>query len=159
LAGDDEKRRHDARLILGGLTPDDPVAPEALVSRLTETDEDIVFWAVIGLARLEDRAAVGLSAISRVAARHPAFGVRQAALEALPRIAAKDPEIKPVLVHALVDESPWVRQSALRAFISVPALDASYLAAIRALEHDPDEIVRHQAEVTLRNIRLRGSAA
>ena len=153
------EQRHEAQLIFGGLVPEDPVAPETLMARLQDPNTDIVFWAVIALARLERRAAPALSALRQLATTHPAFGVRAAALDALSHISSEDPVSKQAFLYALGDESAWVRAGALRAFISVPDLDDTDLAAIRALAQDPESVVVQQVEITLRNIRLRTGPA
>jgi HEAT repeat protein len=155
LRSDDAELRHEATLILGGLVPEDPVSPEPLLVRLSDSDKDVVFWSIVGLTCLEHQATPALPLLIRVAATHPVFGIRQAALEALPRIAAEDVAVKRALLYSLRDDSPWVRQSALRALIYVPGLDVTELEAIRALEADPDPMVSSQVEITLRNIRLR----
>lgn len=159
LTGPDEKRRHDATLILGGLTPDDPVAAEPLIARLTDPDRRIVFWAVVGLACMRHRAAAALPALVQLAAAHPAFGVRQGALIALGRVAPDQVLAKQAMLYALGDESLWVRKEALSALIQVPGVTEHDLAAIRVLEQDPEPKVRRQVEITLRNIRLRGGPA
>jgi HEAT repeat protein len=143
LAGSHEERRHDATLILGGLTPDDPVDPDPLIARLADPNPDIVFWAVVGLTCLE----------------HAAFGNRQAALGALARVAPREPVARRAILYALGDESLWVRMGALQALIEIPELSEDDLAAIRSLEQDPEPFVRDQVEITLRNIRLRPAPA
>ena len=159
LRGNDEERRHEATLMLGGLVPDDPVGPEAFIPRLESPDQDTVFWAVTALACLERRSIVALPALIQVGASHAAFGVRQAALGALTRIAPFHPAAKHALLYALGDDSLWVRTSALAALIDVTELNETELAAIRALEQDPEPFVRDQVEITLRNSRLRASPA
>lgn len=155
IRSDDPERRRDATLILGGLTPDDNVSAASLVGHLQDADSDVVFWAVIGLACLGHRAAQAVPALIQVGTRHPQDGVRQAALEALPRISPADLAAKNALLYTLRDSSHWVRQTALRALIDMTALDSVDLDAIRALESDQEPFVRHQLEITLRNIKLR----
>jgi HEAT repeat protein len=159
LSSGQTEQRDEAKLILGGLVPEDPVAPETLMAQLQNPSTDIVFWAVIALDRLERRAAPALPALRQLATSHPAFGVRDAAIAALSRIASADPVSKQAFLYALGDESAWVRASALRAFINVPDLADTDLAAIRALAQDPESMVVHQVEITLRNIRLRTGPA
>jgi HEAT repeat protein len=159
LDGSHEKRRQEAKLILGGLTPDDPIAPEPLIARLADPNPEIVFWAVVGLSCMERRSAAALLQLIRVASLHTAFGNRQAALEALARVAPREPVAKQAILYALGDESLWVRIGALRALIEIPELSEDDLAAIRTLEDDPETMVRDQAEITLRNIRLRPEPA
>ena len=159
LVGSDEKLRHDAKLLLGGLTPEDPVPPEPLIARLTDRDPRTVFWAVVGLTCLRPRATAAVSGLAHLATADPAFGTRQAAIGALVRVAPRDPVAKRAILNGLVDDSFWVRAEALRALIQVPELDQGDMEAIRALERDSEAVVRNQVEVTLRNIRLQGSPA
>ena len=66
----------------------------------------------------------------------------------------------PALVQVAVSHHAFVgTRFRARAFSQVLELDSTDIAAITILERDPDEQVRHQVEMTLGNIRLRGTAA
>jgi HEAT repeat protein len=159
LTGRDPKKRQEATLILGGLLPDDAVAVEELAARLRDPNDEVVFWAMTGLACLESRASPALEELRRIAASHPRFGLRQGAVHALTRIAPADPLTKVALLDALRDSSPFVRRQTLQGLIEVPELSAGDLGAIQELENDPDPAVRNWVEISLHNIRLRESPA
>ena len=155
LTGPDEQRAHDATIILGGIEPADgiPVAP--LVERLDSDKEYVQFWALIALGRLEDNAVIAAPRIREMARSHKAFGLRQAAIMAIKRIAPADPATKETLTFTLRDPNPFVRRETLQAFIDVPALTQSDLQLIAAAANDEDETVARWSEVALRNVRLK----
>lgn len=147
--------RKRATLILGGLEPTDDVPVEPLVGRLRDGREDVVFWALVGVARLGARARAALPDICRIAVAHEAFGVRQAAIGALVDIGPGEPDTIATLRLALRDGSPYVRREALEAIIEVPQLTEADLGAIAEMARDEDETVADWSEIALRNIRLR----
>ena len=159
LTGPDAQRRKEATLILGGLQPEDPVDPAALIARLEDSSSDRVFWAIIGLSCLGPRAEAAVPKLAQVSAADPAFGHRQAALGALVRVGPRSLLAKQAILYALGDKNFWVRHSALEALISISELTADDLSAINKMEEDPEPLVRDQVEITLRNIRRRGSPA
>ena len=144
-------------LHLGGVTPDDRVPLQPLIDAVSRGREPEVFWAVVALGRLKDPAAVAVPLLCKVAAEHPAFGVRQAALIAIAKIAPGDERVKAAVLAAFKDPSPFVRRQALQETIKLGGLTPDELAAIKACENDPDEAVADWSEIALRNIRLRGT--
>jgi HEAT repeat protein len=155
LTGSDRALRKRASLIIGGLEPTDDVALEPFVARLRGPDDDVVFWAVVGLARLGPRVLAALSEICHVAVTHSAFGVRQEAVSALSRIGPEDPRAVATLRIALRDASPFVRRQALQAMIRVPQLEPTDIVLIASMADDSDETVASWSEIALRNIKLR----
>jgi HEAT repeat protein len=130
-----------------------PVAP--FVAQLRDPDEDVLFWALVGLKRIGKRSAPALQEIGQLALRNPAFGVRQVAVGALSRVAPSDPRTIRTLRKAFADESPFVRRSALQGAIDARGLSAADLRHIARLGDDPDEAVASSSEIALRNIRIR----
>jgi HEAT repeat protein len=155
LRGQNQKLRKRATLILGGLEPTDEVAVTPLQDRLADDDADVVFWAIIGLQRLGERALSSAPMVAEIATRHPTFGVRQAAVGALPMVGPTEPCSLLALRAALRDESPFVRREALQAFVGIPNLEARDLETIADMSKDPDEAVAMWSEIALRNISLR----
>ena len=94
-----------------------------------------------------------------ISARHQSFGIRQAAVDALARVAPERPPVKAALLAALHDESPFVRREALQALIVIPALEPADILTIRELERDPHEDVSRWSEIALRNIRAKRADA
>ena len=154
LTGRDDKRAHEATMILGGLEPSDPVPIPPLVQRLDASTEKAQFWAIIALGRLEINALSAAPRLREIARAHEAFGLRQAAILALKRIAPADPATKETLKLGLGDPNPFVRRETLRAFIDVPNLTPADLQLIAAAATDSNEAVAAWSEIALRNIRL-----
>ena len=148
-------RRHEAKLILGGLLPTDPVPVAPLLARLTHANEEIVFWSIVALGRLEVRASAAATEVERLVVAHPAFRVREAAIDALAKIAPTAPGTWRSIQVAFQDTSALVRRQALQASIAVPSLTSDDLAVIESLQIDGDEAVRRWSEIALRNIALR----
>jgi HEAT repeat protein len=132
-----------------------PLEPVLMVLR--SSDSKKVFRAVIELDRLGDRARAAIPELLRIATSDD-VGLRQAAVGALADVAPDDPRAKAAALQALNDTDPSVREDALRALISIKGLSAADLARIQEMENDPDEDVADEAEIALRNIRLRGKA-
>jgi len=159
LSGTDPVKRKTATLILGGLEPEDPVDPVSLGEGLKNSSKDIVFWTVIGLGRLGARAQAFVPRLSEIVESYEGFGLRQAAILAITRIAPTHPHTKYALLGALHDSSPFVRREALQALIKVRPLSPSDLEEIRKLENDGDETVARWAGIALANIRRSTSHA
>lgn len=153
LVGTDEQRSHDARLALGGLTPDDGIAPDRFIDALSSGDDDVVFWSTVALARLESTAIAAVLPLLELASQHGAFRVRQSAIAALSRIDAARPSVKAGLLAALRDENAFVRREALQALIHVPSLGRTELRLIAEMSSDPDPNVARWSEIALRNIK------
>jgi hypothetical protein len=154
LEGPDGDLRHEAKLRLGGIMPDDDVPVQPLMHAVAAAREPALFWAIVALGRLGSRASAAVSMLRETAAGHYQFGIRESALVALAKIAPDDAQSKACAVAALGDINPFVRQQALRALISFQGLTTEDLAAIKACESDPDESVSRWSEIALRNIRL-----
>lgn len=159
LTGPEAAKRKRATLAMGGLYPDDDVAIEPFVAGLRAENRDVVFWCTVALERLGPRAAPAVPGLILAAGRHPAFGVRQSAVAALGAVAPCDAAAKSAVLHALCDESSFVRRQALQALIGFQPLSESDLSRIRSMANDPDEDVSNWSEIALRNIRLRNMTA
>jgi HEAT repeat protein len=146
--------RKEATLILGGLKPSDPVRLSPLVQALESEDDNLIFWCVIALGRLRSRARRAVPRLLPLLERS-AFGIRQAVVLTLSKIAPNDERVKGAILGALKDPSPLVRRQALQAAIVIPHLTKGELRSIRSMENDLDEAVARWSEVALRNIRLR----
>jgi HEAT repeat protein len=158
LIGSDSRLRKQATLILGGLEPTDDVSVAPFLERLSHNDETIVFWAVVALHRLGPRSKQAASSLATIAGTHPAFGVRQAAISALPKIAPTEPGTLEAMRKALSDSAAYVRREALQAIAKLPTLEMSDLEAIARMANDADEAVARWSEIALRNIRLAGTS-
>ncbi len=158
LTGPDEGRQKEATLILGGLTPDDPVDLGPLLFGLLSSDRQVRFWSIVAVGRLGPGAAGALPELKRIALCDPEFGLREGAVSALTRIAPADSAVKATVFAALGDTHPAVRREALRATMRLPAISPAELTAIKGLERDPDAGVVRWSEIALRNIRLRGAS-
>ncbi len=152
LGSNDPDLSQQARLALGGLTPQDGFSPEVFLAALASDDDDIVLWSVVALGRLEAGALRAIPGLVRLASAHRAFGVRQAAVSALPRIGSEEPEVKPALLAALTDASPFVRREALQALTALPQLEQMDLRTIENMGADPDQDVARWSKIALRNI-------
>ncbi len=137
--------------------PADPV--KAALDNLRSANEKRAMLAFFELKALGEQAIAAVPVLSEIAATSPAFGNRQAAIVALASIAPGDSDVRLTILKALEDENPFVRREALGALIKVEGLTPGDLAAIQAMKDDPDEYVAQWSEVTLRNIRLKGSLA
>jgi HEAT repeat protein len=155
LIGTDVAKRREAVLALQSLTPDDAVPVSPLVQALGAQNDLLVFWSAIALGCLGRRAARAVPALARIANEHPQFGTRQAAVNALSRIAPGSREAKAAVMGALTDPNPFVRREALQALIAFKNLSVEELSRIKLLEHDPEQAVASWSEIALRNIRLR----
>jgi HEAT repeat protein len=155
LVGPDPRKRKEAKLILGGLTPDDEAALVPLAKALASNDDVIVFWSVVALTRLGRRATSAVPALCRLANFHAQFGMRQAAVAALGQIAPGDGAAKAAVLNAISDLSPFVRREALQAICAFDSLSNVELGRIRAAASDPDETVARWSKAALRNIRAR----
>jgi hypothetical protein len=133
----------------------DPV--KALLDDLRSTNEKRAMLAFFGLKKLGAQAIEAVPVLSEIAAMSPEFGNRQAAIMSLASIAPGDSAVRLTILKALEDENPFVRREALQALIKVEGLTPADLATIEAMKDDPDEHVAQWSEVTLRNIRLKGS--
>lgn len=153
LSGADPLKSQTATLILGGLEPEDPVDPADLSEGLESSANDVVFWTVVGLGRLGAKAHAYLPRLAEIVEKHERFGLRQAAILAITRIAPGDPHTKYALMGALRDPSPFVRREAVQAFIKVRPLSSSDLEAISKLQQDSDEAVARWAGITLADIQ------
>ena len=152
LVGGDEQRAHDACLALGGIGPDDGIAPDPFVAALSSANENVVFWATIALARLGPKAARATPTLVEISSQHPAFGVRQAAVSALSQIIPSDPLVKVALLAALQDPHAAVRREALQALTRVRALEDDDLHLIAKLSGDADKDVARWSEIVLRSL-------
>ena len=155
IDGADEALDREAQLALGGLGPDDDVVMQPIFDALSSPSEKRVFWAVAALTQLEGRSLPALPRVAELATGDAAFGVRQAAVGALAKIAPGEATARNALRRALADESPFVRRQALQAFVAVPSHTSEELAAIDARRDDPDSAVRASFEIARRHIRLR----
>ena len=153
LTGSSSRRRKEATLILGGLTPEDNVRLAPLIEALSSEIDDLVFWSATGLGCSGSRAINAVSELVRVASFHEQFGNRQAAVSALSEIAPDSAIAKAAVLRSLGDSSPIVRRQALQALIQFTELSADDLCRIEVMEHDPDEAVASWSEIALRNIR------
>ena len=158
LQSPNEDERHEARLALGGVEPEDNWEIAPLILAAASSNTDLVFWSVTALGRLHHRAESAVRTLGDLARSHPAFGVRQAALHALSEIDPGSSIARAAIFSAFEDESPFVRREALQSAISVPAHTAEELEQIGAMAADPDQTVSAWSEVALRNIRVRGKS-
>lgn len=156
LFNEDRKAAHQARLVLGGLGPDDEIDVGVLVNALAiDGRDDLVFWASIALGRLGPKASAACTRLATLARSHSAFGLRQAAIQSLVKIAPGDPLTKGAVFDALGDPDASVRREALQSVIAVPGLGALDLDRIASMQFDPDVDVRRWVEIATRNITLR----
>jgi HEAT repeats len=155
LEGSDQSRRHKAKLILGSLDPGARVPLDPIIARLSDSGSEPVFWAAIALGCLGAKSVAALPALTQLALSAPAFGVRQAAISALVKIAPESNTVKATLHQALEDHDPFVRSEALSSFIYLENIKESDIEAIQALEQDSSEYVRNGVEIAIRNISNR----
>jgi hypothetical protein len=141
--------------MLGGLEPDDRVDPDSLASGLNHSNEDVVFWTIIGIGRLRARGAACLPDVIAIAANHARADLRQAAIAAIAKIATDDSATKNALLAALRDPSPSVRRETLQALVHLPGLSSVDLEAIRELQHDADKTVVRWAKMAVAAIERR----
>jgi len=159
LVSGDADLSQEARMALGGIFPADGVAPDHFLASLSSSDDTIVFWSVVALAQLGPASLAAIPNLVEISARHDAFGIRQAAVDALSRIGPDHPAVKPAVLAALKDQSPFVRRDALQALIAIPGLQREDLLTIGEMAHDPDGAVSRWSEIALHSIRAnRGDA-
>jgi HEAT repeat protein len=155
LQGSNTQERKSASLILGGLIPEDAWPIEPLVDALDSENDDLVFWSIIALGRLEHHAALAVEKISIIAKTHQAFGIRQVALSTLSKIAPKSIVARKAIFSAFTDDSPLVRREALQSSILVHEHTSEELSKIAAMSADRDKTVAAWSDVALRNIRIK----
>jgi hypothetical protein len=145
VAGNDSAAWKDATLILGGLEESDRIDPAPFLASLKSDDEDVVFWSLIALKRIGASSKAGLDQIA-TALRHPALGIRQAAIGALADLAIDEARVQDMIVDSLEDTDAAVRAEAVRALEQASALGDPAMAKLRILLADPDEGVRDYAK-------------
>jgi hypothetical protein len=123
-----------------------------VLEALRSSDRRKVFRAIVELPRFGKRARQAVPELVRLSSVSRRSAERDAALGALADIAPDDLRAKAAMLRALQDKSPFVRQSALQALISVPKLSAGDLAKIKSMENDSDKEVADWSEIALRNI-------
>jgi HEAT repeat protein len=154
VIGEDIELRQEAKLYLGGLTPDDDVSVHPLIDALRSSNDDLAFWAVVALNRLKGKSIDAIPSLLELCVKHEAIGVRQAVITALASIAPETPNVREAVFAAFSDESPFVRREALQAAISLVNLAEADLTAIGEMKGDPDEAVSRWSEIALRNIAI-----
>jgi hypothetical protein len=147
-------RRHRATLVLGGLEPDADIDVAELIKGLDSPDDDVVFWAEIGLSRLRERSAAAIPRLITLVQREPLF-IRQTAVDALARVGPRDPAARAAFFAVLRHPDPDMRRDALRRSVDLPDHTAEELQAIASLENDPVPGVASSSKAALRNIELR----
>ena len=157
LVGNNSRKSERATLIIGGLDPSDDVPVEPFVQRLSDPDDDVVFWALVGLLGLGVRAHVATAKIAALATHHRVVGVRQMAIRVLSVAAASNQLATSTIERCLADESSLVRRGALEALIKLPIHTAELLDRIASMADDDDEAVASWSEIALRNIRMRNA--
>ena len=146
----DEEARHAAKRALGGFTEADKVLAEPLVTALASRNEEVVFWGAVALGCIRLQ---GVSAVPRLASlirSHPAFGVRQAAVQAIVRVAQGQAATRNAVFSALADDNAFVRRETLQAILSLLPLAPDELARVSRLSADPNEVVSRWSEIVLR---------
>jgi hypothetical protein len=151
--GNDEER-NSATLAIGGFSLDANIDVFPLIDALCSTDEKLVFWSVIGLGRAESQAAQAISSLASLVQSHPAFGIRQAAVAALRKIAPLDTVARQATTQALQDSSAFVRREALQSFAAYPSLSPAEIQVVTSLAADPDESVVSWSEIALRHHKV-----
>lgn len=155
LQGSSAQERKHATLVLGGLTPEDACPIEPLVQVLSSENDDLVFWSIVALGRLQHQAELAVGKISVIAKTHHAFGIRQVALTALSKIAPDSAAARLAIFAAFADDNPFVRREALQSSILIPEHTSDELSKIAAMSADRDETVAAWSTVVLRNIRIK----
>ncbi|ROZ63870.1 HEAT repeat domain-containing protein [Ramlibacter sp. WS9] len=153
LDGSDDAQRKEATLRLGGLSPLDDVDVLPISQGLRSSNEKVAFWSAIALGCLGDRARPVVSSLLNTAREHHAFGVRQACIAALGKLASLDLEARACVFTALSDSSPFVRREALQVISGLRTLEAEEIYQIRKLAADSDEAVARWSEIALRETR------
>lgn len=151
LAHGNDVERKNATLAIGGFSLDASIDVLPFINALCSTDEQIVFWSVIGLARAKYQAAQAITALASLVQSHPAFGIRQAAVVALRKIALLDTVARQTTVQALQDRSAFVRREALQSVAAYPSLSPLEIQVVTRLADDPDDSVVSWSEIVLRN--------
>ena len=150
LTGSDEEARHAATLALGGFTEADKVVAEPLVAALSSRDEDVVFWSVVALGCICLQGCSAAPHLASIIRSHTAFGVRQAAVQSIVKVAPKAVETRHAVISALADENAFVRREALQSTLSLLPLAAEEIASISSLSADPNQAVSRWSEIVLR---------
>lgn len=159
LTSGEEVLMREATFALGGISPSDGFVPDHFQEALSSPNERIVFWSIVALGRLERGSLPAIPKLVEISAQHRAFGVRQAAVQAISKIAPESVQAKQAIFSAFEDASEFVRREALQAVIAIPKLNAADINVIRQMSDDPDRDVSRWSEIALRNIQLRGGDA
>lgn len=154
IADRDSPRRQRACLVLGSLKPEADIDVAELIQGLDSPDDDVVFWAEIGLSRLGERAAAAIPRLIKLLAREPLF-IRQSAVDALAKARPRDPTARAAFFDLLRHPDPYMRLEALQRCIDLPDHTPEELHAIAALGNDPAPAVAEWSRTALRNIELR----
>jgi HEAT repeat protein len=157
LTEGDEVARKRAQMLLGGLESEDIDDPAPLFEGLQAQDDDVIFWCLIALGRIREVGAAAAPRIREIVTGHDAFGTRQAALQALVKVAPVDPATRSAVLSCLEDDSPFVRREALQCMIAVASVADGDLDTIGALAKDTDPTVARWSEIAIRTIRSRMS--
>jgi len=154
ITSSDKKKWKKATLALGGLSYDSEVDIPSLVTALDSDDDDVVFWCVGALGSLGNRSE---NAIDRliILTDSDYFGIRQASIYALSRIAPDKSELNDIFIRKLSDSSEFVVRDVLSAFIRMNTVGDTEINAIKqCLTHSSDHVV-FKAEVAIRNIMFK----
>ncbi|WNZ57364.1 HEAT repeat domain-containing protein [Microbulbifer sp. MKSA007] len=155
LTRGNQKQKKEATLALGGLNTDSEVDVVALTSALETENEKILFWVIGALGALCSRSNQATERIIELC-NHPYLAVRQSAVMALSKISPSDPRINKILISKLEDENEFVRCNVLSSFIAMDFVGDEEIDAIKKMLTDKSKFVVEKAEVTLRNIKIRG---
>jgi HEAT repeat protein len=153
LESPDAALRKEASLWLGGLSPNEDVEVAPLAEALNSMNETVSFWAAIALGCLGSRAGQAVAPLSATAQHHSAFGVRQACIAALGKVALLDDVARSSIFRALSDPSPFVQREALQGIATLKVLGHGERKLVADLESDPDEAVSEWAKIALSRTR------
>jgi hypothetical protein len=155
LTANDTRERTRAVARVCQLVSEDGALLARLSDALRSPNDHAVFWVIVKLGSAGPDARATVPALVQCLGERKEFGLREAAVGALVRIAPDDPSVKAAVLGAFTDASPYVRRRALQASIDLVGLSDTDLDLIRGMEADPDEHVAKWSEIALRNIRLK----
>lgn len=143
-----------AAAALGQMKARAPVTRSALVAGLADTSMAVAVWSARAMKHLEDasRHRERILLLLWRAVGDTAFDGREAALEALGMEPFHDPRSVALLVAALADPAVSMRATAASALSHLGSVAAPALDALHTALRDTNEMVRHEARHSIREI-------